>query len=144
MVNLHKEKEMTHSRQGGRELATKTFQIRYTGINLPILKTVGMGPSFSRVTVTDDHVHVKMGWAINAIIPRSQITSAVRSTKPRLMGWGVHGLFGKWTVNGSDEGIVKLTIDPAIHAKSIIFGITIRELNISLEDPGGFLAELTS
>ena len=124
-------------------MATNEFNILYTGINLPILKAVGLGPSRSKVTVADDHVHVKMGWAFSGSIPRSQITSAVRAKKPMLMGWGVHGWRGRWTVNGSDDGIVKLTIAPAVHVRSIIFGIALRELHISLEDPDGFLAALT-
>ncbi|MCC6705858.1 MAG: hypothetical protein IT334_13350 [Thermomicrobiales bacterium] len=58
------------------------------------------------------------------------------------MGWGVHGWRGKWVVNGSDDGIVKLTISPQIHARTLIFAITLRELYLSLEDPEGFLAAL--
>jgi hypothetical protein len=124
-------------------MATTKFPILFTGINLPILKAVGMGPARSAVTVTDDHVHVKMGWGFNGTIPRSQIKAAVRARKPKLAGWGVHGWGGKWTVNGSNDGIVKLTIEPRVMVRMLVFAITVRELHISLEDPDEFLAAIT-
>ena len=122
--------------------AEKTFTIRYTGINRPILSLVGLGPRWSGVTVTDAEVRVRMSWAFNAAIPRDRITEAVRAKKPALFGWGVHGWRGRWVVNGSDDGIVRLTIDPPIHARILIFAIKPHQLFISLDDPDGFLAAL--
>jgi hypothetical protein len=120
----------------------KHFSILYTGVNRPLLGLVGLGPSFSGVTVTDADVRIRMGWAMNAAIPRAHITAAVKADKPAMFGWGVHGWRGRWVVNGSDAGMVRLTIDPPVHARTLVFAIRPHELYISLADPDGFLAAL--
>jgi hypothetical protein len=121
---------------------SEQFNIAFTGLHRPILSLVGMGPGHSGVTVTDSGVRVHMGWEIDATIPRGRITSAEKATKPPIFGWGVHGWRGRWVVNGSDFGIVRLTIDPPVHARSLVFAIRPHELYISLEDPDRFLAAL--
>lgn len=118
------------------------FAISYSGLNRPLLTVLGMGTGQSGVVVTDTEVRVRMGWAFNAAIPRERITSAERGTKPALFGWGVHGWRGRWVVNGSDRGIVRLTIDPPILTRTLIFAIQPRELFVSLEEPDRFLATL--
>ncbi|MCC6704786.1 MAG: hypothetical protein IT334_07895, partial [Thermomicrobiales bacterium] len=99
-------------------MSQRTFAFSYSKFNRALLRILGLGPGLSRVTVTDDAVRVRMGWAFSATIPRAQIIAAGRDRKPPLMGWGVHGWRGKWVVNGSDDGIVKLTISPQIHART--------------------------
>jgi hypothetical protein len=47
-------------------------------------------------------------------------------------------------VNGSDDGIVKLTINPPAHVRMMVFAFKARELYVSLEDPDGFLATLNA
>lgn len=102
------------------------------------------GPSRSGVTVTDDHVRVHMGWAFDGLIPREHITSVGPGKKPRFAGWGVHGWRGTWTVNGSDHGMVEIKIHPPVHARTIVFAIRPHTLYLSLDDPDGFIAALTS
>jgi len=121
---------------------SKQFDINYTGINRPILSVFGLGPRFSRVTVSDTSVRIRMGWAFDATIPRDQISTAEKAKKPAMFGWGAHGWRGRWVVNGSDAGIVRLTIDPPVHARTLLFAIRPHELYISFEDPDGFLAAL--
>ena len=124
-------------------MANRTFAFSYSKFSRVLLGILGTGPAFSNVTVSDVNVRVRMGWAFSATIPRAQIVSATPDRKPALMGYGVHGWRGKWAVNGSDDGIVKLTISPEIHARTVgIFAITLRELYLSLEDADGFLASL--
>jgi hypothetical protein len=118
------------------------FDILYTGINRPILSVVGLGPRFSGVTVTDTEVQIRMGWGFNGVFPRDHITSAAKAVKPPIFGWGVHGWRGRWVVNGSDAGMVRLTIDPPVHVRTLVFAIRPHELFISLDDPDGFLAAL--
>lgn len=118
------------------------FAIAFSGLNKPLLALLGMGPGRSGVTVTDTDVRVRMGWAFNAAIPRDRITSAAKATKPALFGWGVHGWRGRWVVNGSDSGMVRLTIDPPMLTRTLIFAIQPHELYISLEDPDRFLAAI--
>ena len=118
---------------------TKRFEIAYTGINGPLMKVLGVGPGRGYVIVTPDDLIIKMGWAFSGTIPRSRITSAEESTKPRGYGWGVHGWNGKWVINGSDTGIVKIELDPATTVRTMIFPINPHELYISLVNPKGFL-----
>jgi hypothetical protein len=121
---------------------SKRFEIAYTGINGPMMKTLGIGPGRGYVIVTPGDLIVKMGWAFSGTIPRSRITSAEASTKPQGYGWGVHGWNGKWVINGSDSGIVKIEIDPATTVRTLIFPINLRELYVSLENPESFLEAL--
>jgi len=123
-------------------MATRTFPISYSRFNRAFMSLLLMGPSRSGVTVSDDFVDVRMGWAFDARIPRTQITAAAPGEKPRLSGWGVHGWGGTWTVNGSSEGIVKLTIDPPVHARTLVFAIKLHTLYVSLEDTAGLIAAL--
>lgn len=125
-------------------MSTRQFSISYTSFNRKLLKVFGMGPNKSSVAVTETDVRVRMGWGFDGTIPRNLIVSATRAEKPAGKGWGVHGWAGSWVVNGSDEGIVKLTIDPPVHARMIIFAVKLRELYVSLDDPEGFLAAINT
>ncbi len=127
--------ERTH-----RLTAEKSFGISYGSVSEPLFTLLGMGARWSGVTVTDTEVRVRMGIGFNAVIPRDHIKEAGKATKPALFGWGVHGWLGRWAVNGSDRGMVRLRIDPPVHARMLIFAIRPHELYISLNDPDGFLA----
>lgn len=123
-------------------MAQRKFAIAYNRFNRILNTILLMRPGSSGVTVGDDHIDVHMGWAFDGRIPRSQITSVGPGKKPRFAGWGVHGWRGTWTVNGSDRGMVKVTIEPPTHVRTLVFAIKLRTLFVSLEDPDGFIAEL--
>ena len=123
-------------------MSAKTFAIKYGRFNETLLRIFGMGPALSEVTVTDDHLHVHMGWGFDGDIPRSQIVSVEASKKPLFAGWGVHGWRGTWTVNGSSSGIVKITIEPPVHVRTIVFAIKLRVLYVSVDDPEGLISAL--
>ncbi len=123
-------------------MSSKRFNISFSTFNRVLMTILLIWPSRSGATVTDDHVHVRMGWAFDGLIPLDQIKSAAASKKPRFAGWGVHGWRGTWTVNGSDRGMVELQIDPPIHARTVIFAIRPHTLYLSLDDPEGFIEEL--
>ena len=114
------------------------FEFRYDRWCGWLLGLLGMGRRFSHVTVTVDSVRVVMGWAFSVTVPRSSINEAVASDG-RVMGWGVHGWRGRWLVNGSSHGLVKLTIDPPAPSRVIGARGRLRQLRISLVDPDGFL-----
>jgi hypothetical protein len=93
------------------------------------------------VTIDGDRVVVQMSYAFRSTIDRS----AIRSVSPwsgRVWGWGVHGWRQRWLVNGSSHGIVVLAIDPPARARVLGIPVRVRELAISLDDPGGFTAAL--
>jgi hypothetical protein len=119
----------------------QSFPILY-GAWKPLLVAVGMGPRRSVVEVTDDELHVRMGWAFQARIPRSNITGG-RAVTDRVGGVGVHGWRGRWLVNGSMQGIVGIDIDPSVRAVATGFPVHLHYLSLSLENPDVFVAALT-
>ena len=123
-------------------MAGKRFDISYNSFNRPLLTVLGMGPKRSHVTVSDDTVTVRMGWSFRSDIPRSSITS-VRLDDDTVWGWGVHGWGGTWLVNGSSSGVVRLDLAPAVPSKVVgPFGVSLRTLRVSVEEPTSLLDEL--
>jgi hypothetical protein len=113
------------------------FAFRY-GFWRPLLVVLGVGPTFSRVEVTDDALRIRMGWAFRALVPRASIVAA-RRAEGRFWSIGVHGWRGRWLVNGSRSGIVSVDISPAARARVIGFPVRLRTVHLGLEDPDGFL-----
>jgi hypothetical protein len=99
-----------------------------------LLGLFGMGRRFSHISMNDDTIDVRMGWAFRAEIPRDQIASFSPGTG-MVLGWGVHGWRGRWLVNGSSKGLVRLEIDPAVRARVMGVPVRLRQLTISLVDP---------
>jgi len=102
------------------------------------------GPRHCDVSVSPDRLDVRMGlggWAFAASVHRSSIVD-VRQIDRQVWAWGAHGWRGRWLVNGSSEGLVQLTIDPAEHGRCMFFAIKLRQLTLSLDDPEGFVAAL--
>jgi hypothetical protein len=119
------------------------------------------------IDVDDREVRIWMGepptFAIT--IPRSAIRLA-RAVPDSAAGGslGAHGRRGKWLVNGATTGLVTLELDPAVraqlHPQSAIpadiqakvpwfvrplvrdRSPKVRQLTVSVDDPGAFLAQL--
>jgi hypothetical protein len=122
---------------------TQRFALRYSGAFRWLLSPLCLGPAFSSVDVDDVCVHVFMGWAFDATVPRAAIRSARRF--PRTVRWtaGAHtDLHGSWLVNGAGTGIVEMRIEPAVEGRSGGFRIRPVRILVSLEDPDGFLRAL--
>jgi hypothetical protein len=118
------------------------FAIRFNPWLLPLFWISGLGQGSSLVELGPHQLHVRMGWAFRARIPRSAIL------RPRRGGdlWfsiGVHGGFGVWAVNGSAKGTVWFDIDPPTRARAVGFPIRLRRLALGVEDPERFLEALT-
>ncbi len=99
-----------------------------------LLGLLGMGRRLSHISMYDDSLTVKMGWAFRSEIPRANIVDVSPSTG-MVLGWGVHGWRGRWLVNGSSKGLVKLQIEPAVHARVCGVPVRLRQLTVSLVDP---------
>ncbi len=119
---------------------TQTFPMLY-GKWRPLLVLLGMGPGLSGVELDGEDMHVRMGWAFRARVPRASITGA-RAVSGRVGGVGVHGWRGRWLVNGSMEHIVGIDIDPAVRAIATGIPVHLHYLALSIEDPDAFLAAL--
>ncbi len=120
---------------------TARFAFRYDRWCGWILGIFGSGRRFSRVIVTNSDLDVQLGVAFRAMVPLSSIVSASPWTG-RVFGWGAHGWGGRWLVNGSSKGIVVLHLEPVAKGRVLGIPVTLRELAISMEDPGGLVAAL--
>jgi hypothetical protein len=118
-------------------------QLRFDRWYLPLAVPAGLGPKHSELRVEAGDLHVKMGWAFSAVIPLTSITSA-EPVETRVYSAGVHYGFGRWLVNGSYKGLVKLTIEPAVQAKMWRRSSTVKELWISVTDPDELIAACTA
>lgn len=118
------------------------FTISYARGLLPLLRPVGMGPRHTKITLDDAELHVRMGWAFRAVVPRASIRSVNRDTAP-VTGWGVHGWRGTWLVNGSSRGVVRIDIEPPTTARMLGITVQLHTLRLSLTDPAAFITALT-
>lgn len=120
--------------------SSSSFEIRYAALLKPLLEAMGMGPARSGIKVTPDQLRVRMGWAFDATIPIRDIRHTERSVPPFILGWGVHGWAGRWLVNGSRQGVVRIDIDPATQGKVIGISVRLATLLVSVVQPEKFLA----
>jgi hypothetical protein len=118
------------------------YQLRYTAPLRPLLSVLGMGPGRSGVEVVGAELRVRMGWAFRARIPQSHIQRAEPTTHPIWGGWGVHGWNGRWLVNGSSRGIVRIDLNPAVRAFVCGFPVRLRTLWVGLAQPDALLTAL--
>lgn len=116
----------------------KRLDIRYDRWCGWLLGLLGSGRRFSHVTLHDDSITVRLGWAFRAVVPRASLAGATTSTD-RVWGWGAHGWGGRWLVNGSSQGLVKLNIDPEHKGRVCGYPVRLGELTVSLEDPEALL-----
>ena len=114
-------------------------ELRFDRWFLPLSVPIGLGPKNSELRVEAGNLHVKMGWAFTVDIPLTSIKSA-EPINTRVYSAGVHYGFGRWLVNGSVKGLVKLTIEPAAQARVWKTAVTVRELWVSVTDPDALVA----
>lgn len=118
------------------------FPIRYTGLNARLFPLLGLPRRSAYVELGPDAVRVRLGWGFSAQIPRHRIGGAGRGPDRHGITAGAHGWRGHWLVNGSNQGIAVLVVDPPVRAWTMCFPIRLRRLEVSLEDPDGFLGAL--
>lgn len=116
------------------------FPIRFTGSNRA-MALLGMSPARSWVEVGDDVLRARMGWAFKLDAPLVNVREAARDAR-RAWSWGVHGWRGRWLVNASSSGLVRIDLNPAVRARVGPVAITVRELRVSVEDPEGLVSQL--
>ncbi len=104
---------------------------------------LGLTPSGSWVAVDDETIRVRMGWAFKLDALRVNVRDA-RTDDERAWSWGVHGWRGRWLVNGSSSGLVRIDFNPSVRARMGPIPLTVRELRVAVEDPDGLVAALTT
>ena len=102
---------------------------------------LGLPPSSAYVQIDGPRVEVRMGWAFRSQFPRSAVTS-VTPLETRPLGRGVHGLGGRWLVNGSGRDVLSICLNPASRAYVMGFPVRLRELLISVTDRSALAASL--
>ncbi len=120
---------------------TLRFPIRFDRGYGAISRMLLVAPSDSFVEVAGDDVRVRMGWAFRASFPRSAVASAA-DLRRRPLARGVHGWAGRWLVNGSGDGIVRIELAPGQRGNVAGFPVRLRELLVSVEDAAGLIAAL--
>jgi hypothetical protein len=119
-----------------------TFSLSFNRFITILTTPMLAGPRHCRVQVGEQTMTVHMGlggWAFKAEVPRASIVEVTPATGP-VMAWGAHGWRGRWLVNGSSQGLVRIRIDPRSRGRCLFFPIRLRELTLSLDDPTGFVA----
>ena len=100
-----------------------------------------ISPEDSYLEFQDDQVNVRMAWAFRARFPRSAVAStAMGGFRP--FSRGVHGIAGRWLVNGSGQGIVVIDLEPSRHARVLGFKVKLRQLMVSVDEPERLIAAL--
>ncbi len=72
---------------------------------------------------------------------------AVADDTDPVWGWGVHGHGGRWLVNGSSSGIVRIALDPPGQGKLVGLPRSwtkVRVLRVAVEDPDGLKQALAA
>jgi hypothetical protein len=119
----------------------KRYKIGYGALR-PLLSLLGLGPLFSYVESDGVDLHVVMGWGFRARFPISSIRSVV-AYEGTTMNVGVHGLAGRYLVNGKGSGIVTLEIEPTARALLLGIPVKLRTLSVSLDSPEQFIADFS-
>ncbi len=123
-------------------MPVRRFPVRFTGAN-KTMALLNMRPTNCYLDVTEDLVEVRMSAYFRASIPRARIAS-VRDDEAAVWGWGVHGGFGTWLINGSSSGIVRIEVDPEIKARMLGMPVSLHTLRVALDDPEGLEAALST
>jgi hypothetical protein len=123
-------------------MAATRFPIRFTGLSRA-MTLLGLGPGRSGIEVDEQMLRVRMGWGFHLDAPLVTVRDA-RLDDRRVWNWGVHGWRGRWLVNGSSSGIVRIDLDPPRRARTLGIPISVRELRVSVEDPRGLVAALAT
>ncbi len=119
----------------------RRFPIRFDATYRVLSSALLLSPGGSFVEVEGELVRVRMAWAFHAEFPRSAVAAAALSPA-RPMSRGVHGLSGRWLVNGSGDGIVAIGLAPPQRGRVMGFPVRLDDLLVSVEDPAGLIAAL--
>lgn len=125
-------------------MTSRRFPIRFDRWYRAMSVAVLVPPSDSWIEVGPAEVACRMSWAFRARFPLAAVASAEPVRTRRVLSRGVHGLAGRWLVNGSGKGIVSIALDPPQRAYVMGFPVRLRELDVSVEDPDGLRAALGS
>jgi hypothetical protein len=102
---------------------------------------LGLGPKRAVIQMSATHLRVKLGWAFEADIPLTSVAE-IRRGQRVIDGWGARGSRGIWVVNGSQNDIVEVVIDPPVQARAARRRIEVQLLRISVSGPDSLIEAL--
>ena len=123
-------------------MASVRCPIRFTGASRA-MRLLGFSRANSWIDVDESSIHVRMGWSFDLVASRAAVIDAHEDDR-RVLSWGVHGWRGRWLVNGSSEGIVRIDFEPAQRGRLGPFPLRVRELRVSVDDPRAVLYALAT
>lgn len=117
------------------------FPIRFDPWYAVMSSALFLSPAKSFVNVGHHQVDVRMAWGFRASFPRSAVraTSVVTSNP---ISRGVHGFGGRWLVNGAGDRV--LQVDLSLDGRAYVMGfpVSLRQLQVSVDDPAALAAAL--
>jgi hypothetical protein len=113
--------------------------IRFDGWYRILSSALLLLPEASYVELDDTSVRVRMGWGFSAEFPRASI-ARVWQLEYAPLSRGVHGMMGRWLVNGSGDRIAVLELEPPARARVMGFPVKLRQLMVSVDEPSVLLA----
>lgn len=119
------------------------FPISFNIPSKVALGILGMGPSRSWADVKPDAIHARMGWGGDVTIPRQDIATVEKIDQtPWWLGFGVHGMFGTWALNGALTGAVRIRMKKPAKGRVMFFPVRPHTIYFSLESPDEFVFEV--
>lgn len=115
------------------------FPISFSGVGRSMW-LLGIRRAQCFVELTSDRLRVHLAWGFRLDAPLSSVRQAEHDHR-RVWAWGAHGWRGRWLVNGSSRGIVRVHLDPDAQARCLV-PVRVRDLRVSVDDPDGLIAAL--
>jgi hypothetical protein len=117
------------------------FPIRFGRLYEALSRALFISPSDSYVAIDGGHVTVRMAWAFEASFSCRAVAAATPLDR-RPVSRGVHGWRGRWLVNGSGDGILRVDLSPGQRARVLGVPVGLRELLVSVDDPAQLASAL--
>jgi hypothetical protein len=122
-------------------LPVAQFPIAYGTAMRALGGVLRLAPSKAWIDIDATTVEVRMGWAFQAKFPRGAVKRAMVSDR-RFFSLGVHGRHGRWLVNGTMEGLIRIDLDPEQRARVLGRDVPLNTLDVSVERPAEVLDAL--
>jgi hypothetical protein len=122
--------------------ASARFPIRFDAPYARLSRALFLSPSDSYVEIAGSEVSVRMSWAFRATFDRARVTGSSVLGEPIPLTRGVHGWAGRWLVNGAGDRILTIDLEPRQRAYVMGFPVSLRRLQVSVEDPGALARAL--
>lgn len=122
-------------------MATQRFPISFGRVFAVFSSILLMPPAAAYLELAGERVSVRMSWAFRCTFPRASVRAAA-AIDDDTFSRGVHGLNGRWLVNGAARGLVRITLAPTQRAWVMGVPVALSELTVSVAEPAALVAAL--